>query len=133
MTKQHTFKSTRTTSWIDEILDAQGDNKSAFIRHLIISGLMNMGVHPPIAFGKYNHDVVNFQVLQMPVKSNTNVTQTSHESVTSDSDTSVPSTSHESVTSAIHIRTGVDDEPEIFSKEVSLPDLEAKLDSLDFE
>lgn len=54
MPKQHTFKSTQSTDWIDSILDSyKGVNKSNFIRHLVIRGLIQMGHQPPDPYAQY--------------------------------------------------------------------------------
>jgi hypothetical protein len=54
MPKQHTFKSTQSTDWIDSILDSyKGVNKSNFIRHLVIQGLIQMGHQPPDPYAQY--------------------------------------------------------------------------------
>lgn len=127
MAKQHTFKTTKSTEWMDGILDAKaGADKSEFIRDMIVLGLSQIGVHPPTMQEKYGGVVtptvtpVTQQVLQMVTPK---VTQ--RQEVTPDEDPFLTN----------NLAKIVPDEPptiEIKTVELSDDDLEAKLNALDF-
>lgn len=119
MTKQHTFKTTKGTEWIDTLLEAEGDNKSAFIRHLLVRGLLATGYQLPYPeWALLNNNVMNY-VSQSVTPQVTQVRQKVTHFVSPDVTHQMPDTS--------------EDEPEIIALDRPEVDLDAALDSMNFD
>ena len=118
MPRQHTFKTTRDTDWLDDVLDSV-PNKSDFIRELVLIGLAVKGINPPSPLAPYGDVLQNVRP----------VTQNVQPKVTQEiADRPVP----EAQTSTINTNL-IEDAPEIIEKELSLDDLEARLNSMNFD
>jgi hypothetical protein len=112
MAKQHTFKTTKKTTWLDGILDGAED-KSDLIRELLIEALSMRGIAAPSSQTK---------VIQSTHISQTHVTQSSP---------TVTKTETFHVTPTPHGNIEYLEEPQITSKPVAVEDLDKKLSGMD--
>ncbi|MMZ43630.1 hypothetical protein D1872_51930 [compost metagenome] len=124
MPKQHTFKSTKGTDWIDEILD-NSPNKSDYIRELVLIGLAVKGIGPPSPLAPYQN--VSPSVTPVTQK----VTQKAPQKVTLTPEELTQLRQKEDV--PVISTPDPEDEPIIEAKELTVDDLDARLNSMDFE
>lgn len=122
MAKQHTFKTTKGTDWLDKLLDG-AENKSDYIRELVLLGLSVQGINAPTPLDKYGLSVGSHgQTLGVTVP------QVAPQKVTPIPQDVTPEVRKE--VTPTYMPTTDEAPPTIELGEVSIDDLEAKLNGM---
>jgi len=116
MAKQYTFKTTKKTAWMESMLDSVVGDRSTIIRDLIILGMKASGM-------QCGSDT--------QMKYNVTLYQTSNVTQVSQGQTQQIYT--EEPTNTEYSPSALEEEPEIETLELTVDDLEAKLNSFQFE
>lgn len=129
--KQHTFKTTKSTEWMDGILDQYTGfrDKSAFVRHLLEYALDAKGLKPDVnGLGRL---VSTDQVTPLSDIRHTNVTQKSDKSHTP---AQVQEPKEQVERAKLNMQSSTSSAPvfEEVEAEISVEALESQLDQLEF-